>query len=206
MRTRIGFIIACVITVLIYLAVGQSHARELPPTQPTTFPSIRDAGTNVVVSFYRVLLQEQPPTMADEAALLLLTSSPRMYLIEQARKGTANDPVAMTWFRSHKDWFVPANMGQPGVVELGVIDVTSTFDFVQVLDRELVQHRRHPDQGFVLVMFPDVFGAQVSHDITIVFSLAGGKIDLDRMQIGGFGGEYILDRVGKEYPMKHPND
>lgn len=161
------------------------------PTQPTTFPDIHDAGTNAVVMFYQMLLRAEPPTIADEKALLR-TPSPVQRILVFARKGNENDPVVLQWLRTHKEWFVPTNMRS-----VGEIQISSTFRFLQSLNSE-----KDPRSGWgwVAAISPEAGGAKVTRIRTIIFEIYDGKVDPEGIHLDGLGGETVYTKAMEEYP------
>jgi len=159
-------------------------------TQPTMFPDIRDSGTNAVVRFYRMLLQQASPSLADEEALFM-SSSVRGMLVD-AGTGSKSDPVVMQWCRKHKNQFIPANMAS-----VDRIDVSGTFRFVQSLTQE--KEPRNSD-GYVVAIFPEDAGARRTREVTIVFdvNIEHGKINPEGIRFGGFGGRGVLEEVIEE--------
>ncbi len=109
-------------------------------------------------------------------------------------KAAAAGPVVLTYFRKHKDWFLPV-----GMTSLNEMSISSPSHFV----RSLGQMKEPPerDSGFVLAAFVHDRGAppQQVRWRTIVFQIRGGKIDPDCIQLDGFGSrESTLTEVLKE--------
>jgi hypothetical protein len=179
----------------------------MPATTASAFAT--DAGTDLVVAFYRAILQKDPPTREQEMALFTSQSSMRWRLVvgkgdpqdaqdvepmkrtaeqrarrrRQEEKVNAAGPVVLAWFREHRDRFLPKNMRSPGDIQ-----VSSTYRFVRDLERP--KSPAKAGRGSVMALFTDDTNAPPDkmRFRTIVFRLEGGKINPDAVYLDGYGG------------------
>lgn len=192
------------------------------PTLPSTTDLGTNLGTNLVVKFYGALLQQEPPTREQELEIFDPSCSIRTRLVigegdprdaikpmnrtaeDRARrrlqdeKVAAAGPVVLTYFRTHKDWFLPKNMRS-----VGEIQVSSTFNMVCSL--EYAKAPPTPGYGWVMALFADDRKAapDQGHTRIIVFGLRGGRIHASNIRIDGSLGKmteelfYNEDEAGR---------
>jgi hypothetical protein len=160
--------------------------------------------TDLVVSFYKVLLQKQEPTLQQEKDLFGLSSPLRGNLLDR-KKGNDADPVVLNLFRQHRDLFLPLGKLSAEDYMTG-IQISSPFNFV----RSLASPKGKAPEGQAIVM------AMFVHDVrsdrpknvpprfrTIVFHIEDGKISADGIYLDGFEGQLTLEKffervAGKE--------
>lgn len=176
---------------------AKSELQSIQPTS-TSVPSELSAmdspwsdetTTEVVVSFYKVLMQKEAPTLEQEKELLTESSGLRKTILSR-QKGGENKPVILQLFRQHKDLFLPANMKK-----LSDIQVSSPFGFVRNLERTKT-HRKVGGCN-VMVLFLDK-EAKPARFHSIVFDVSGGKIDPDGISFDGFEGETAYEKFSKK--------
>jgi hypothetical protein len=158
-----------------------------PASAPTTAASSGDAGTDLVVAFYKALLQEAPPTLEQENSLF--NSSGSRTRLVAAGLGKDKDPVVLEFIRKHKDSFLPKQM------RLDYVGVSSTFHWIRDLD-----HMKDPPKkgyGYVLATFVEDREAKHMKTRTIVFGFSEGKIDVDGIRFDGIGSKMLLEEVLK---------
>jgi hypothetical protein len=163
----------CLLVAIISLPARSEPARQGPSDSETP-----DPGTEVVDSFYKVLLQKEPPTLEQEKSLFGEQPWFRRYL-ETRNNESDKDPVILICFRSHKDLFTPANMRSPRQIQ-----ISSTFCFLR--DVEYVKDANAPK--CVMAMFTDDGNRLRGKNMEIIFSITGdGRIEPDAIAFGGFG-------------------
>lgn len=171
-------------------------------TTDTLGPAVRaDAGTAIVVEFYKALMQEEPPTLEQQDALFRNDGVHRgtiQYSLVQNGKGTDKDPLILQYFREHKDLFLTRNTDIP----LKEVQISCTFDFVRSLDH--MKDPKKPGYGYVMALFlndrkavpPDV------HIRTVIFGIVEGKIAPDSIQLDGSWGNYASKAFVNEKTIK----
>lgn len=183
-----------VLTIGLFCCLVYSDESKAPATatsMPITVFPLGDAATDLVASFYKILVQENPPTLKQETDLFVTSSAMRTSLAAR-RKVAAADPIVLQFFREHKEWFLPANMKS-----FDEIMISSSAHFIRSVERA----KQQPENGagFVIVLVYDKNDhRQVIRTRTIVFQMAGGKIDPAVIYLDGFGGESTLEMVLKK--------
>jgi hypothetical protein len=202
------------------LLVSLNAAAETPPPL-TTQPAV-DEGTELVVSFYKALLQDEPPTREQELALFQPNSGIRIKLApvkrdpedlqdyepmtqtpeqrarreRQREEVAAAGPVALTYLRQHRDWFVPKNMKS-----IREIQISSTYHFVRNL--EYMKSPPKPGYGNVLVLFVDDRKAPQGQQRlrTVIFPLSGGRIAPEAILLDGYQGKMVSELLDATPPV-----
>jgi ankyrin repeat protein len=156
-------------------------------------PAPRDAASDNVVSFYKALLQDAPPTIEQERALfdMDMNLTLRNQLISGSNgKSTDKDPVLLQLFRKNKAIFLPINSKHPE----NDIQISSEMYFLQSLSRTKDPPRA--GNGDVLALFVRDGKAKPAQFRTIVFEFVRGKINADGIYLDGFEGKTTGDQFG----------
>lgn len=156
-----------------------------------TAPSAPVDPTELVVSFYKALLQDTPPTLQQEKELFHDGYNLHNFFLKNQKdlKVTDTDPVILTLFRKHKELFLPRNEDKP----LTNIHISSPFNFVRNLERP----KGKREDSYVLAMFNYDKKAESSPCYTVVFQIINGRIEPAGICFGGFEGETILNKFMK---------
>jgi hypothetical protein len=159
--------------------------------------------TELVATFYKVLLQKEEPTLQQEKDLFGLDSPLRLNLIAR-KKGVANEPLILNLFRKNRDLFLP--LGKLTDEQyLGAVQLTSPFDFVTSLNQ--IKGKAPAGRGLVMAMFIHDLRADKDKSMpqrfrTVIFSIEDGKIVADGIWLDGFQGqltgEKFLERVPEQ--------
>jgi len=189
---RIGTLLVAVATV--YYCVRAADT-EPSPTVARPITASGDRGADIVLSFYKLLLQEQEPTLDQENALFLQNSGIRVRLIN-AGKGTDKDAVVMKMYRRHKDMFLPVN-AKPNVT------ISSTFNSICDLDH--IKEAPKQGYGFILVRFPIDVKAKPVKVQTITFNFEEGKLQPSGIWFNDAHNTLIteMDSIKKEWAEKN---
>jgi hypothetical protein len=148
--------------------------------------------TELVAYFYKVLLQKDEPTMAQEVSLFGENPDYRneLPLFDQ---GKDTVPVLIRFCRKHRDWFLPKGKATADRY-LSVIMISTPFTFKRTA-KEDPGHGQTCD--FVIVKF-DYNLTSKSHsgrEGSVVFPFDNGKISVGGIGPGGFNGDDIGYRV-----------
>ena len=208
----------CFCGLVLTLAGCRTWATTTRPLRSDLSPAVGvsgDSATDLVVDFYRVLLQEQPPTQAEESRLFGTSSSLRWRLALKDKRGGLEDvepmertpeqlaqrkqlerdvqaagPVVLNYFRQHREWFLPKSMRS-----LSEIQISTGYHFVCNLDH--LKDPARPGDCQVLVTFTD--DKQVPPEATktriLMFRVRGDKIDPDAIWVGADRGSFVEDLV-----------
>lgn len=169
---------------------------------PTTAPSSGDAGTDLVVGFYKALLQETPPTLEQEKSLFNPLPGIRARLVAGGQ-GKDKDPLILEFFRKNKAIFFPKKLRSVDSVD--DVAVSSTFYWVQNLKRKMETPKK--GNGYVLAMFfedPTADQGQIKRR-TIVFPIEDGKIEAGGIWLDGFGNKLSLEEFLKVEVQEPPD-
>lgn len=183
----------------------------------TTAPA-GDPASALVASFYKALLQEEPPTRDQELALFAELSTVRARLVLGRRdepddepmhrtqayfqhrrqleaKVVAAGPVVLTYLRNHKEWFIPYGRKPTNV---------SISSFWRI-ERNVEELKDPPPAGqgrgwgWVLALVTDTTDrGRVIRDRTVIFPIQGERIDVDGILLNGFGSTMVMEQVQKE--------
>lgn len=172
MKTIVLAILGCSVITLLWgvLFAGGSETRPGDRSSPATKPSSGDAGSELVAAFYKALLQDNPPTLEQEKALLTPSEGLRSRLVEGGF-GTEKDPVILLFLRKHKELFLPKQ------VRADYVQISSTFNWVRDVDQ--MKEAPKPGYGYVLATFREDREAKPGSekDRLIVFAIEDGRID-----------------------------
>lgn len=190
----IGILMCGLWAMVFALRVLFAETPETLPTSapsPTTVPSSGDTGTELVVAFYKVLLQDSPRTLEQEKYLFNPTPGLRERLVAGGQ-GKAKDPVILEFLCKRKDLFLPKKMRG-----LDDVSVSSTFQWV----RDIVRIKEAPKKGdgYVVAMFYEdpTADPEKMKCRTIVFAIADGKIEADEIYLDGYGNKSSLEEFLK---------
>ena len=150
----------------------------LPPDAPCG-----DAGADLVVAFYRALLQKETPTLEQEQALFGGTRDTIRKRLIRDGLGRENEPVILNTFRLHKEKFFP-----PHLRALNDVRIFSSFQQVRMMgeSRSLYDH----GYGYVQAVFQEAASAWPDgRNRTIVFEILDGKIIPDMIWLDGLGNQ-----------------
>jgi hypothetical protein len=171
--------------------------------EPEVAMAAGDKTSDLVATFYKVLLQKKEPTLQQEKDLFGLESSLRINLLAR-KKGAETDPVVLNLFRQHRDLFLP--LGKWSDEQYAVaIQITSPFVFVRSLARPKV---KAPEGScYVMAMFvhdprPDRPKNVPPRHRTIIFGIDEGKIDPYEIYMDGFEGEMTGVKFTERVPGK----
>jgi hypothetical protein len=159
--------------------------------------------TELVATFYKVLLQKEEPTLQQEKDLFGLDNPLRINLLAR-KKGVATDPLILNLFRQNRDLFLP--LGKLTEEEYrGGIQLTSPFDFVTSLNQ--IKGKAPEGRGLVMALFVHEVQPDRSKNVpprlrTIVFSIEGGKIQADAIWLDGFQGPTTFEKFFEMIPDK----
>jgi hypothetical protein len=159
--------------------------------------------TELVATFYKVLLQKEEPTLQQEKDLFGLDSPLRLNLIAR-KKGVATEPVILNLFRKNRDLFLP--LGKLSDEQyLGAIQLTSPFDFVTSLNQ--IKGKAPEGWGCVMALFvhelrPDRPKNEKPRFRTVIFSIENGKIQADGIWLDGFQGQLTGEKFLEMVPEK----
>jgi hypothetical protein len=163
---------------------------------PAIFGEKRDPGgvasipdlpkeTEVVAEFYRLLLQDDEPTLEQEQALIA-DSGLRGNLVE-AQGQDATKPLILRLSRQHKSLFLPDNYPEERL--LASITLSSPFKFPRTLNSQ-----RDDDTKYVMATFLTDWKNRPGHTRTIVFQITeDNRIDPEGILLDGFGSD--LDMI-----------
>lgn len=180
-----------------------------------------DAGTDLVTRFYRVLLQEEPPTAEQEKQIFVPKSALRSSIAisqmglqeppytepmlrsqperEKWREFSARiaeaGPLVLNHFRAHKEKFLPKHMTRTTSIQ-----ISTSFRLLRDLEKVHAE-----DKGsYVLVFFINDAKAPPGEMRfrTIIFSIEHGKIDPDAIYMDGFEGATSLEMFSGENRIK----
>jgi len=144
----------------------QAASAEPKPSAAATSPSSEP--TDLVVSFYKVLLQKEAPTLQQEKELFGLSSALRTNLLAR-RKGTDSDPVVLQLFRQHRDLFLPLGKDLTTEDYLAAVQISSPFNFVRSLKG--IKDEAPVGRACVMALFVHDVKAKPSRFRTIVFDV-----------------------------------
>ena len=172
-------------------AVAMSRfASSAEPKPSAAAPSPSNDPTDLVVSFYKVLLQKEEPTLQQEEKLFGLHNPLRGNLLAR-KKGADTDPVVLQLFRQHRELFLP--LGKLSAEDyLSAIQISSPFNFVRSL--ATIKGKAPDGWAYVMAMFVHDVKAKPPRFRTIVFEIEDGKIDPVAICLDGFGGKMILEK------------
>jgi len=207
------YAIACVAVVLgagLVLNVASSTAKP-----STAAPATRPEGktvtpTEAVAAFYRVLVQDAPPTYEQEKEVFGSSASGlRVHLIDKTG-ASKTQPVLLELYRKHRDLFLPKNMKD--AKDLSRVALSSWFTFVGRLGENAHPIEQGPTGkrgGYVIAVFVDDPQAKSAHIRSVMFCVTeDGKLGADDMCLGGFDGQTAYEKF---FDMKwwlehHGND
>jgi len=176
-----GFVACMAMTQIACSAVSKPSAAT---------PSPSNDSTDLVVSFYKVLLQKEEPTLQQEEKLFGLHDPLRTNLLAR-KKGADTDPVVLQLFRQHRELFLP--LGKLSAEDyLSAIQISSPFNFVRSL--ATIKGKAPDGWAYVMAMFVHDVKAKPPRFRTIVFEIEDGKIDPVAICLDGFGGKMILEK------------
>jgi hypothetical protein len=169
---------------------------ELKPAAAAPLPS--SDPVMLVVSFYKVLLQKEAPTLQQEKELLGLSSPLRANLLAR-QKGTDTDPVVLQLFRQHRELFLPLGEMSPENY-LSAIQISSPFNFVRSLKG--IKEKSPAGSAYVMALFVHDAKAKPPRFRTVVFEIEGGKIAAGGIYLDGFRGQMTLEKFFEMVPVK----
>ena len=183
---------------LVASMVTSPSAASAEPRPSPGAPSESAEPTNLVVSFYRALLQKEAPTLQQEKALFGLSSALRVNLLAR-RKGTESDPVLLQLFRQHRELFLP--LGELSKEEyLAAVQITSPFNFVRSVAR--IKDKLPTGRAWVMALFVHDAKLKASRFRTVLFSIEHGKIKAGEICFDGFQGQMALEKFVETVPVK----
>jgi hypothetical protein len=165
-----------------------ADSKEAVSSAPATQSGSNNvAPSDLVASFYRALVQENPPTYEQETELFS-SSGLRTQAIGKD-KVPERSPILLELFRKHKDLFFPKNM--KGKKNLEYVRISSPFKFLGTPD---TMDPSRKGGEYVVALFVDDVEAHPARNRSLVFSIDGGKLDGDAIYIGGFDGEMTYEK------------
>jgi hypothetical protein len=170
-------------------------ANSAEPKPRAAEPSPSSDPTGLVVSFYKVLLQEEAPTLQQEEKLFGLQNPLRNNLLAR-KKGADTDPVVLQLFRQHRGLFLP--LGKLSTEDyLSGIQISSPFNFVRSL--ATLKDRAPDGSACVLALFVHDLRSDRPKNVpprfrTIVFDIVDGKIKPGAICLDGFEGQMIQEK------------
>jgi hypothetical protein len=194
MRTLSGLGICCLVATVVMSRLAGSG--ELKPAAAAPLPS--SDPVMLVVSFYKVLLQKEAPTLQQEKELLGLSSPLRANLLAR-QKGTDTDPVVLQLFRQHRELFLPLGEMSPENY-LSAIQISSPFNFVRSLKG--IKEKSPAGSAYVMALFVHDAKAKPPRFRTVVFEIEGGKIAAGGIYLDGFRGQMTLEKFFEMVPVK----
>jgi hypothetical protein len=182
--------ILCICGFVAWVAMSQ-FANSAAPKSSSAAPSPSNELTDIVASFYKVLLQKEPPTLEQEENLFGLRSSLRVNLLAR-KKGADTDPVVLQLFRQNRDLFLPLGKDLTTEDYMSAVQISTPFNFVRRL--ETYKEKAPAGRGYVMALFGHDFRVRPQRSRTIVFSIEGGKIDPDDIYLDGFQGQLTMEK------------
>lgn len=142
--------------------------------------------TDTVTSFYKVLLQKEEPTIAQEKELFNCNPSMAVMkgVITDKMQIPATEPGILQVFRTNKELFLPV-----GMKSTKDIIISSPFQFVRNLERYKDSNNLEYD---VIALLAER-RSDGDHFRTVFFSVVGGKINPDAIRVGGYDGPLTLE-------------
>jgi hypothetical protein len=209
---KMKYAIACIVVFLgAGLLLNVASSKDASTTTPATRPDGKTVTpTEAVAAFYRVLVQDAPPTYEQEKGVFGSSASGlRVHLIDKTG-ASKTQPVLLDLYRKHRDLFLPKNMKD--AKDANCVALSSWFTFVGRPGKNA-----HPIEGgptgkrggYVIACFVDDFKAKPAHNRSVVFSVTeDGKLDADCIYLGGFDGQSAYEKF---FDMKwwlehHGND
>ena len=186
------YILLCLIATALVALPSCDRREEAKPSSAAPAPSHDPTG--MVVSFYRVLLQEEAPTLQQEERLFGLRNPLRINLLAR-KKGADTDPVVLQLFRQHRDLFLP--LGKLSAEDyLSGIQISSPFNFVRSLGT--LKDKAPDGSACVMALFVNDLRSDRAKNLpprfrTIVFEIEDGKIRPGAIYLDGFEGQMILE-------------
>lgn len=138
--------------------------------------------TDVVAEFYRLLLQDDPPTLGQEKAIFDLDASGLRTNLIEVQGGDPNEPLLLNLCRQNQNLFVPSNVPEGRISEAIVLSTPFTWS------RNL-SAKKNTDADpfrFVIATFKDDAKAKDSRMRRIIFTVSEGRIDADMIELDGF--------------------
>lgn len=176
-----------VVITLAWICLGELQAKveapvEMEAIKSTDIPAFENLPkqTELVATFYRLLLQDEPPTLKDEQALFE-DSFLRTNLIEVHGKDR-NDPVILNLCRENKELFIPKSKTKEEL--LGKIFITTPFDIPRNLRRQQERHGQQEKKHVYVMAWLLLDRSGKSHEI--VFFIEGDKLSTAGIWLDGF--------------------
>jgi hypothetical protein len=186
--------------VAVILGAGLLFAGAGPKGAPSAAPATRPKDkartpSEAVAAFYRVLVQEGPPTREQEKDLFGDSGGLKTHLIDK-NGGSADRPALLELYRRNRDLFLPRNMKDPK--SLGGVRISSMFTFMGSPDQFAggsPPRDRDNHGGYVLALFVNDVQAKPPHFRSVVFSVwDNGELGGDDMYFGGFDGQMSYEK------------
>lgn len=182
--------ILCICGFVAWVAISQI-ANSAVSKSSSAAPSPSNEFTDLVVSFYKVLLQKEPPTLQQEEKLFGLHNPLRINLLAR-KKGVVTDPVVLQLFQQNRDLFLPLGKDLTTEDYFSAVQISSPFDFVSTIGA--YKEKAPAGRACVMALFVHDVKAKLGRLRTIVFDIEGGKIDPGAICLDGFGGQMIMEK------------
>jgi hypothetical protein len=192
--------ILCICGFVAWVAMSQ-FASSAVPKSSSAAPSPSNELTDLVASFYKVLLQKEAPTLEQEEKLFGLRSPLRLNLLAR-NIGADTDPVVLQLFRQNRDLFLPLGKGLTTEDYFSAVQISSPFNFVCSLEGA---KDKAPETAYVMALFVHEVNPKgvPSRVRTVVFQIEGGKINPGAIYLDGFQGQITLEKFLKTVAVKH---
>jgi hypothetical protein len=190
--------IMCFIVVGVLASAGVLACSPVATSAPAhesanTNPWSDEETTEVVVTFYNILLQEEAPTLQQEEELFSDFAARSRLIAKSTEKDAENQPLVLNWCRRNKELFLPVNMKTPGQVL-----ISSPFVFARSLDR--VRDKTMID-CYVMVLLAD--RTEPARLRTIIFPLGrNGKICPDGITFDSLDGPLLYEKIIEDIGWK----